>query len=112
MSSFVNGLNITISSILFKNSGLNLDFNSSITEFLLSSEIFPLSSIPSIKSIEPMLLVMMMIVFLKSTVLPLLSVKRPSSKTCNKMLNTSGCAFSISSNKITEYGFLLTASVS
>ncbi len=35
----------------------------------------------------------MIIVFLKLTVLPLLSVKRPSSKTCNNILNTSGCAF-------------------
>ena len=36
-------------------------------------------------------------VFLKLATLPLLSVNRPSSKTCNKILNTSGCAFSISS---------------
>ena len=46
------------------------------------------------------------------TVLPCESVTRPSSNTCNKILNTSGCAFSISSNKTTEYGLLLTASVS
>ena len=38
----------------------------------------------------------------KITVRPLLSVSRPSSNTCKRMLNTSGCAFSISSNKTTE----------
>ena len=43
-----------------------------------------------------------MIVFLKSATRPLLSVSRPSSNTCNKMLNVSGCAFSISSNNTTE----------
>ena len=51
------------------------------------------------------------IVFLKSTVLPFESVARPSSKICNNKFNTSGCAFSISSNKTILYGFLLTASV-
>ena len=37
---------------------------------------------------------------------------RPSSSTCNNTLNTSGWAFSISSKRTTEYGFLRTASVS
>ena len=44
----------------------------------------------------------MITVFLKSTVLPWESVTRPSSKICSKMLNTSGWAFSISSNSTTE----------
>jgi len=52
------------------------------------------------------------IVFLKSTVRPCESVIRPSSNTCNNTLNTSGCAFSISSNSTTEYGLRRTASVS
>ena len=39
---------------------------------------------------EPMLEVIMIIVFLKSTTTPLESVKVPSSNSCNKMLNTSG----------------------
>ena len=39
------------------------------------------------------------------------SVIRPSSRTCNRTLNTSGCAFSTSSKRTTEYGFLRTASV-
>ena len=59
----------------------------------------------------PILLVIITIAFLKSAVLPLLSVNLPSSNTCNKMLNVSGCAFSISSNNITEYGLRRTASV-
>ncbi len=50
-------------------------------------------------------------VFLKSTVLPLLSVNLPSSKIWSIILNTSGWAFSISSKSTTEYGFLRTASV-
>jgi len=54
----------------------------------------------------------MMTVFLKLTFLPLESVICPSSSTCSKILKTSGCAFSISSNKTTEYGFLRTFSLS
>jgi capsular polysaccharide biosynthesis protein len=41
-----------------------------------------------------------------------ISVKRPSSSTCKRILNTSGCAFSTSSSSMIEYGFLRTASVS
>lgn len=59
-----------------------------------------------------MLDVIMITVFLKSTVLPCESVSLPSSRIWRRMLNTSGCAFSISSKRITEYGFLLTFSVS
>ena len=56
--------------------------------------------------------VMIRIVFLKSTVLPCESVIRPSSNTCRSTLNTSGWAFSISSNNTTLYGLRRTASVS
>ena len=52
----------------------------------------------------PTLDVMMITVLRKSTVLPWLSVRRPSSSTCSRMLKISGCAFSISSNSTTEYG--------
>jgi hypothetical protein len=48
--------------------------------------------------------VMMMIVFLKSTVRPWLSVRRPSSRICRSVLKTSTCAFSISSKRITRVG--------
>ncbi len=50
---------------------------------------------------EPMFDVMMMTVFLKSTVRPWPSVMRPSSSTCSSTLNTSWCAFSISSKRTT-----------
>ena len=59
-----------------------------------------------------MLLVMMMTVFRKSTSRPWLSVSRPSSRIWSSTLNTSGCAFSISSNRMTLYGRRRTASVS
>ena len=51
-------------------------------------------------------------VFVKSTVRPWPSVKRPSSRTCNRILKTSECAFSISSNNTTVYPRRRTASVS
>ena len=56
--------------------------------------------------------VMMMTVLRKSTVRPWASVSRPSSSTWSRVLKTSGCAFSISSNSTTEYGLRRTASVS
>ena len=60
----------------------------------------------------PRLLVMMTMVLEKLTALPLASLRRPSSRICNSMLKTSGCAFSISSNSTTEYGRRRTAAVS
>ena len=51
-------------------------------------------------------------VFLKSTVRPCPSVILPSSSIWSKTLNTSGCAFSTSSSRITQYGCRRTASVS
>ena len=60
----------------------------------------------------PRLLVMITTVLRKSTVRPWPSVRRPSSSTWSRMLNTSGCAFSISSSSTTEYGLRRTVSVS
>ena len=54
----------------------------------------------------------MIIVFLKSIVLPRPSMSWPSSKTCSRMLKTSGCAFLISSSRTTEYCARFTRSVS
>lgn len=48
--------------------------------------------------------VMTKIASLHSTVVPLPSVIRPSSNSCNMMVNTSGCAFSTSSNNTTAFG--------
>mmetsp|Transcript_10640 Transcript_10640/g.19288 ORF Transcript_10640/g.19288 Transcript_10640/m.19288 type:complete len:258 (+) Transcript_10640:872-1645(+) len=51
------------------------------------------------------------IVFLKFTVRPLPSVSMPSSIICKRILSTSPCAFSSSSNNTTECGERRTASV-
>ena len=112
MLSFVRGLNMMISSRRFKNSGLKCPRSSFMTASSQAGLISPFSSMPSSRWADPRFDVIMMIVFLKSTVLPCESVIRPSSNTCNNTLNTSGCAFSTSSNRTTEYGFLRTASVS
>ena len=64
------------------------------------------------RSAVPRLDVMINTVFLKSTVRPCASVRRPSSRICSRVLKTSGCAFSISSNSTTENGLRRTASVS
>ena len=59
-----------------------------------------------------MLEVMISTAFLKSTVRPWPSVRRPSSMTCSSTLKTSLWAFSISSSRTTEYGRRRTDSVS
>src|SRR5690242_17657558 len=60
----------------------------------------------------PMFEVMMITELRKSTTLPWLSVSRPSSRIWSSTLKTSGCAFSISSNRMTLYGRRRIASVS
>ena len=99
-------LNMTISSILFINSGRNVVFkadsidvvNFSLSLMLSVKDLKPILSLGF--SVVPKLLVIMIIVLVKFTVLPLPSVRRPSSSICNKILNTSGWAFSISSKSI------------
>ena len=118
--SFSNPWNTMVSSTRFKNSGRKDAFSASITrDFILSYSALFSSSLLAVPKptvlfliwLAPILEVMIITVFLKSTVLPWLSVNRPSSSTCNKILNTSGWAFSISSNNTIEYGFRRTASV-
>ena len=92
--------------------------NSGVKNFLISA----ISSPDSRALVKPMvdfciasapaLVVMMMITLRKSVLRPLLSVKVPWSITCKRILKISGWAFSISSSKSTQCGFLLTASVS
>mmetsp|Transcript_18106 Transcript_18106/g.51527 ORF Transcript_18106/g.51527 Transcript_18106/m.51527 type:complete len:270 (+) Transcript_18106:182-991(+) len=106
-------LKMTCSSMRFKNSGLKFCFIAFVTRWRINSwSPGALDPFKSKISWLPMLLVKMQMVFLKLTLLPLLSVNRPSSSNCNMTLKTSGCAFSISSNNNTEYGFRRTASVS
>ena len=86
------------SSTRFRNSGLNVCRNSSSTLVTTCSQFdVPCSRMYD----EPMLDVMINTVFLKSTVRPWASVRRPSSRIWSSTLNTSGCAFSISSNSTT-----------
>ena len=108
-SSLLKESNTTISSTLFKNSGLNVSFKLSKTLFL--AYVLVPKPIEFMFWLEPAFDVIIIIVFSKLTVLPWASVSLPSSNTCSKILNTSLWAFSISSNKTIEYGCLLTFSV-
>jgi len=113
MSAIDRASNVTMSSMRFKNSGRNVARSaSSMARCFVSSAFSSPFSENSRMNCDPTLLVMMMIVFLKLTTRPWPSVRRPSSRTCSSTLNTSGCAFSISSSKTTLYGRRRTASVS
>src|SRR3989304_4975711 len=102
-SSFLpSGGKRTISSSRFRNSGRKVRRSSSITRSRTTSSPFPASSWIQW---EPTLEVRIATAFRKSTVRPCPSVSRPSSRTCSRMLKTSGGAFSISSNRITADGF-------
>ena len=89
---------MTMSSSRFRNSGRNAERTTPITCSLFS----PSLSSGSARYCDPRLLVRMRMVLRKSTVRPWPSVRRPSSRTCNRMLNRSGWAFSTSSSRITE----------
>jgi hypothetical protein len=91
--------NTTVSSMRFRNSG---------RKWLLDLAPHRLADLlrvgcPAICMIrcEPRLLVITITVFLKSTVRPWPSVRRPSSSTWSSTLKTSGCAFSTSSSRST-----------
>ncbi len=88
----------TISSIRLMNSGRKCPRTSAITaSFTTAGSSLSMAWILC----EPRFEVITMTVFLKSTVRPCPSVMRPSSSACSSTLNTSGCAFSISSSRIT-----------
>ncbi len=91
--------NSTISSSRFRNSGRKCARTAAITWSRASSASTPSGSIDS--AWLPRFEVRMISVFLKSTTRPCPSVSRPSSSTCSSTLNTSGCAFSTSSNSST-----------
>ena len=84
-----------MSSIRFRNSGRKWARRASRIRFSISASDRSGSSTAWL----PRLLVMMMTVFVKSTVRPWPSVRRPSSSTWSRALNTSGCAFSTSSKQ-------------
>ena len=93
-------VNVMISSMRLRNSGLK-DCRRAAWMALSIASLSPVS-MNSWMNCDPRLLVMIMIEFLKLTTRPWPSVSRPSSSTCKSTLNTSGCAFSISSSKMTE----------
>ena len=97
----VSGRNMMISSRRLRNSGRKERRSSARTASCASALMLPSGLMPSSRYWLPRLLVRMMMVFLKSTVRPWLSVMRPSSRICSRMLNTSGWAFSTSSNSTT-----------
>mmetsp|Transcript_47369 Transcript_47369/g.101108 ORF Transcript_47369/g.101108 Transcript_47369/m.101108 type:complete len:252 (+) Transcript_47369:268-1023(+) len=107
-----------ISSSLFKNSGRKRSPNSRLTArrmfvYALLSAVAAGAVSASFRMVrDPMLEVRMSIALVKSTVRPLLSVSLPSSRTCRRMLKTSGCAFSTSSIRMSVCGVRRTASVS
>ena len=105
------GLNSTISSTRLRNSGLKCRRKSAITASRAEARISPASVTPSSSCGDPMFDVIITTVFLKSTTWPWASVNRPSSSNWSNTWNTSGWAFSTSSNKIAEYGLRRTASV-
>ena len=96
-------LNLTVASNRLRNSGLK--------KFLTAlscavSCLPPLNPITFFSlSAAPKLLVRIITAFLALTALPSLLVTMPLSITCNITFKTSGCAFSTSSSRITEYGF-------
>ncbi len=106
--SFVSGWKTTISSIRFRNSGLNERFSSEMTLSFILPYWLPALSVRNPRDVSlsiiraPRFEVMMMTVFLKSTLRPTLSVRYPSSSTWSSMLKMSGWAFSISSKSTTE----------
>ena len=91
--------NRMISSTRLRNSGRKCERTTPMTSSRTASVSWP--SFWFTRYSEPRFEVMMMSVLRKSTVRPWPSVRRPSSSTCSRTLNTSGCAFSISSNSTT-----------
>ena len=73
-----------MSSTRFRNSGLKCPCSASITCFDASLEILLGARLSACKKDDPRFEVMMMTVFLKSTVRPLPSVSRPSSMICKQ----------------------------
>ena len=103
--------NGTIASSRLRNSGVNrrLIASSSSPVALRLAEA---DRRPCARSAAPALVVMIRMTLRKSTCLPLWSVSLPWSITCSRMLNRSGCAFSISSSSSTQCGCWSTPSVS
>ena len=105
-----NLLNLQIISNLFLSSGLKKSLTALSSLPVLSNSL-PKPMLFVSFSLAPRLLVNIIIQFLISTVLPAELVTTPSSIIASKMFDTSGCAFSISSNNIIENGFLVRSDI-
>ena len=108
----VSASNVTISSMRFRNSGRNASLAAASIRSAPPSGAAAVKPSPRRASPAPRFDVMTTTVFVKSTVRPSPSVSRPSSMSWSSTFQTSGCAFSISSSRTTEYGRRRTGSVS
>ena len=102
ITSVLNLLNLITASILFLNSGVKKLCTALTSTFSLMFLPKPILSFSA--SEAPRLLVMSKTTLVKSVVLPVAPVNRPSSITCNNTCSTSGAAFSTSSNRSTQLG--------
>ena len=109
ITSFDKGAKLIVASNLFLNSGEKVLSIAAVSSPSLLSRPKPIASFAC--SEAPAFDVMIRITFLKSVERPLWSVNFPWSITWSKILNTSGCAFSISSKSKTQWGFWSTPSV-
>ena len=91
-----------VASSRLRNSGVNMRLMASVSSPSRLVRPKPIGALA--RSDAPALVVMIRITLRKSTDLPLWSVSLPWSITCRRILNRSGCAFSISSSSSTECG--------
>ena len=94
--------NGTIASRRLRNSGVNSFVTASVSSPSRFKRLKPIGGLAM--SEAPAFVVMIRTTLRKSTDLPLWSVSLPWSITCSRMLNRSGCAFSISSSSNTQCG--------
>ncbi len=98
-----NLLNVITPSSLFLNSGAK-NFLRALSSYELSSSSPPKPIVFFSESAAPKLVVRIKIQLRASASLPFAPVILPLSITCNNNCDTSGCAFSISSNSNTQLG--------
>mmetsp|Transcript_29686 Transcript_29686/g.60631 ORF Transcript_29686/g.60631 Transcript_29686/m.60631 type:complete len:227 (-) Transcript_29686:1958-2638(-) len=104
-------LNMTVSSMRLRSSGLSVCLTTSMIEFRTCGS-FPTNSSGSWDMTSaPILDVMTTMTLRKSTFLPWESVRCPSSKSWSRRFQTSRCPFSNSSRRSTWYGLRRTLSV-
>ena len=90
-----------------RNSGVNMRLIASVSSPSRLARPKPIGALA--RSDAPAFVVMIRMTLRKSTDLPLWSVSLPWSITCRRMLNRSGCAFSISSSSSTRMRMLVDA---